>query len=73
MIKIKDEKGDVIPGIVRDPRTHGVANIDYVQYQKYKIDQKRALDNKADINNLKNEMTEIKTMLTALMGKLNAN
>jgi hypothetical protein len=73
MIKIKDELGNVVPGILRDPRTHALTNINKLQYQSCLASQLRITQEKNDISNMKNEIVEIKSLLLALLDKLNAN
>jgi hypothetical protein len=72
MIKIKDEYGNVIPGILRDPVTHSISNVDQVKYQKYKADQLRLSNEKLEMNNIKNEISEIKSLLSVIIHRLNA-
>lgn len=58
---------------VRDLNSNAVLNVDVVSYNAYKKQRDNMLKSRDEINMLKNEMIEIKSMLMSLMTSINKN
>ena len=62
MLRVKDENGNVVPGLFKDDRGAIVVN-DKPGYQKYLLEKQH----QETINNLKQEVSELKDMIHALI------
>lgn len=68
------------PDLIRDTFSKGIANTDtlayenYIQAREHRKNRKVKLEKTVDeINNIKEEMSEMKTMLRQLIDKVNGN
>lgn len=66
MLRVKDENGNIIQGLYKDPMGSIVVekNSDYERYLREKQQQEA-------INNLKQEFSEIKAIIQNLIGAIN--
>jgi len=73
MLRVKDEDGSILNGLYRDDVGAIVADEteEYKRYilEKQRLEQINTLS--GDITNLKSEMSDIKTMLLAILDKAN--
>ena len=73
MLRVKDEDGSILNGLYRDDVGAIVADEteEYTRYilEKQRLEQINTLS--GDITNLKSEMSDIKTMLLAILDKAN--
>lgn len=68
MLNLKDENGNVVPGLLKDNRGAIVVKND-AEYQRYMIEKKR----QETINNLTQEVSELKDIVNQLITSLNKN
>lgn len=66
MIRVKDQDGNVVPGILKDVLGNLVVN-DVAEYNKYK----REKDSAEQINELKSEVDQLKQLVHALLREKN--
>lgn len=73
MLRIKDENGVIIDGLYRT-ECGSIINDDLTAYNKY-MQEKQNLEQinnlSADMDNLKSEMTDIKSLLVEFLNKVN--
>ena len=62
MIPVEGHKG-----LYRDERTNAIVNCNYYDYQEYLRFKNSTLNEKNEIENLKTELTEIKSLLAKLL------
>lgn len=62
MIPVEGHKG-----LYRDEKTNAIINCNDYEYQEYLRAKKLSLDEKSEIENLKTELSEIKSLLTKLL------
>ena len=62
MLRVKDENGNIVSGLFKDERGTIVVN-DKVGYQRYLLERQH----QETINNLKQEVSELKDMIHALI------
>ena len=68
-LKVKDN-----PGLVRDSKSKAIVNVDvnaFSEYQNKKTIQNKMINMSEEINDLKQSMTEIKTMLSQILQRTN--
>lgn len=68
-LQVKDN-----PGLVRDSRSKAIVNVDvsaFSEYQNKKTMQNKMINMSEEINDLKQSMTEIKTMLSQILQRTN--
>ena len=73
MLRVKDESGSILNGLYRDDVGAIVAD-ETEEYKRYILEKQRLeqINNlSSDITNLKSEMSDIKTMLLAILDKAN--
>jgi hypothetical protein len=54
-------------GLVRDPSTNAIINVNQDEYQKYLARRNKKTSDAQRIENLENELSEIKRMLSILI------
>ena len=54
-------------GLVRDPSTNAIINVNQDEYQKYLARRNKRTTDEKRIENLENELSEIKRLLTVLL------
>jgi acyl-CoA hydrolase len=54
-------------GLYRDEKSNAILNCNDYEYQEYLKAKNSTLDEKSEIKNLKNELTEIKSLLAKLL------
>jgi hypothetical protein len=54
-------------GLYRDENSNAIVNCNDYEYQEYLRAKNSSLDEKSEIQNLKTELTEIKSLLTKLL------
>jgi hypothetical protein len=54
-------------GLYRDENSNAIVNCNDYEYQEYFRVKNSSLDEKSEIQNLKTELTEIKSLLTKLL------
>jgi hypothetical protein len=54
-------------GLYRDENSNAIVNCNDYEYQEYLRVKNSSLDEKSEIQNLKTELTEIKSLLTKLL------
>ena len=54
-------------GLVRDPSTNAIVNVNQDEYQKYLARRHKKTSDAQRIENLENELSEIKRMLSILI------
>jgi hypothetical protein len=62
MIPVEGHKG-----LYRDENSNAIVNCNDYEYQEYLRAKNSSLDEKSEIENLKTELTEIKSLLTKLL------
>ena len=62
MIPVEGHKG-----LYRDQNSNAIVNCNDYEYQEYLRAKNSSLDEKSEIENLKTELTEIKSLLTKLL------
>jgi acyl-CoA hydrolase len=62
MIPVEGHKG-----LYRDEKSNAIVNCNDYEYQEYLRVKTSSLDEKTEIQNLKNELSEIKSLLTKLL------
>lgn len=62
MIPVEGHKG-----LYRDEKTNAIINCNDYEHQEYLRVKKSSLDEKSEIENLKTELSEIKSLLTKLL------
>jgi hypothetical protein len=62
MIPVEGHKG-----LYRDEKSNAIVNCNDYEYQEYLRAKNSTLDEKGEIENLKTELTEIKSLLTKLL------
>lgn len=62
MIPVQGHKG-----LYRDEKSNAIVNCNDYEYQEYLRVKNSTLDEKCEIENLKNELTEIKLLLSKLI------
>ena len=67
-IKVKDHEG-----LVRDKNTGAILNVDRSAIQLARQQKKKRLEEKAELESLKNDVSDMKHMLTAIMDRLNGS
>lgn len=67
-IKVKDHEG-----LVRDKNTGAILNVDRSAIQLARQQKKKRLEEKAELESLKNDVSDMKQMLTAIMDRLNGS
>lgn len=73
MLRVKDENGSVVPGLYRTPGG-AIISEETEEYKRYLVEKQRLeqINNlTSDITNLKTEMSDIKTLLLAILDKAN--
>lgn len=68
-LKVKDH-----PGLVRDSASKAILNVDFDAHKEYtnkKAVQNKMINMSEEINELKQSMTEIKTMLSQILQRTN--
>ena len=68
-LKVKDN-----PGLVRDSKSKAIVNVDvnaFSEYQNKKTIQNKMINMSEEINELKQSMTEIKSMLSQILQRTN--
>lgn len=68
-LKVKDH-----PGLVRDSSSKAILNVDldaHKEYQNKKAVQNKMINMSEEINELKQSMTDIKSMLTQILQRTN--
>lgn len=68
MIQVKDESGNLVPGLLKDNLGAIIVEKDY-NYNKY-VQEKKRLDK---INNLESEVKELKELIYTLISKQQEN
>ena len=53
--------------LFRDPRTGAIINNNANEYSNYKMDKKRKLDQKEELDEMKRDIDEIKSLLKQLV------
>lgn len=66
MIPVKDNKG-----LFRDEKTNSIINCDDADYEQYMKLKKQKLNEKNEIETLKNDIEEIKGALKIILEKIN--
>lgn len=61
------------PNLFRDEHSGAIVNCDTLEYQKYSRIKKNKLEQKHEIENLKNEVFEIKNLLMELINETRRN
>lgn len=57
------------PNLYRDKKTGAIVNCDNVAYEQYLSSISNRINTKKEIQNLKNEISEIKTMLKEILNE----
>ena len=68
-LKVKDH-----PGLVRDSKSKAIINEDkdaYNEYQNKKLMQKKVINISEEIDDLKQSVNDIKTLLTQILQRIN--
>ena len=68
-LKVKDH-----PGLVRDSKSKAIINVDkdaYNEYQNKKLMQKKVINISEEIDDLKQSVNDIKTLLTQILQRIN--
>lgn len=68
-LKVKD-----YPGLVRDPESKAIINVDQSAYLKYKSErniQNKIINITSEINDLKQSMNEIKSLISQILQRTN--
>lgn len=68
MIKLKDEIGNVVPGLYKDNLGAIIVENDF-EYNRYMIEKKQ----QETINNLTQEVSELKMLMNNLISTINKN
>lgn len=66
MIPVKDNKG-----LFRDEKTNSIINCDNTDYEQYMKLKKQKLNEKNEIESIKNDIEEIKGALKIILEKIN--
>jgi hypothetical protein len=66
MIPVKDNRG-----LFRDEKTNSIINRDETQYEQYLKLKKQKLDEKNEIESLKQDIKDIKSALSIILDKIN--
>ena len=53
--------------LFRDPRTGAIVNKNMNEYSNYKMDRKRKMDQKEELDEMKRDIDEIKSLLKQLV------
>ena len=67
-VKVKDQVG-----LVRDKKTHAILNTDKKAIELARFKKQKRLEEKAELESLKNDVSDMKQMLTAIMDRLNGS
>lgn len=64
-LQVKDH-----PGLVRDPKSHAIVNVDEAAYNEYKnkkLLQSKVINMNEELNDLKKDVNEIKDLLKQIL------
>lgn len=68
-MRIKSETGEILHGLIRDTHTQCIVNVDESGYSKYVQERQRIITLQTEMDSLKTDMTDIKSLLKQLLNK----